>query len=470
MFKNTIKNYVTGLLFVSITISNYQIIRADDTAEYAELFAGCAKFPTGLYTGKFAEEILWASRATHAGLALHNKPNDRQHHNKFWLFFSLVNLSALLAERASTLSIFSGFSGVSPEELELQELEQLAAKTDKHDNPDQVKQDIKQDAKQDIKEEELSFQEKIKAYLKSSPLLALARATILPALESGLAVYCATNRDNTPIAKRNRARAQALCSIVMMLSEYVKKHPESLESDIYLAFVYLSVLKACDDFFVYDPIAEQQRERAHIAAEAARRVARAARRPARAYLVDVGGENRVAIRRNGAQVLDPMNAECPICQEDFDVRDNFGDEEGLPDHVHDRVAIFACNHAMCDGCYAGRNIERRNDCPTCRAPRDRARERVVRLREDGDDTDDADEVDLPEPARPGRRHRPENPFLAGDRRAQGRRAGSHRAFQPEPARPHIAVEYDLPHDLRFEDFPGVLDDFPGNPRRPRQRR
>jgi len=435
MIKNMGRNLVIGLLFLSIILSitgNVSLVQAAGDSyrpsEYAEIAAGIAKLPANIYKGRFSEEIKWASRAAHAGIAVHNKPDDRQHHNKFWLFWSLVNLSSLLAERASTLSIFSGANDEDSEDTKIAALEQLENMTNKV-----VTGALAKSSELATTPEDAGLSEKLSAYLKSSPLLAMARTTILPALESGLAVYCATNNENTPAGKRKRIRAQALCSIVMTLSEYINANPDSLESDMYLAFVFLSVLKACDDFFIYDPVVEQRQQQARVAAEAARVAAQAARRPPRAFLVNVDGENRVAIRRNGAQVLDPMNAACPICHENLGVNPEGDLDKDEREPEHDHIAVFACNHAMCDGCYAGRNIARRNDCPQCRAPRNRARERVVRLRVDGDDVQDADEVDFADDAVPGRGG------VAG-------RDGAHGAFRGLDEMPVVRVRFELGDD------------------------
>ena len=124
------KNILVGFLFLLTgNVSSVQAAAHADkpysTAEYAECVAGIAKFPANLYKGRYAQEIKWASRAAHAGLAWHNKPDDRQHHNQFWLFWSLVNLSSLLVERASSLPIFSGASEEESEDAQIAALEQL---------------------------------------------------------------------------------------------------------------------------------------------------------------------------------------------------------------------------------------------------------------------------------------------------------------------------------------------------------
>jgi len=256
-----IKKNVMGLLFLSLGALQAADPAQDaySRAEQAEVIAAVAKFPANLYKGRFSQEIKWAMRAAHAGLALHNKPDDRQQHNKFWLLWSLVNISSLIAERAN---IFPALEQ-EPESAFEQELGQKPEQKpeQKYESPEdtllaleQMANGFTQDKEQSNQNpNQPSFNQALAQYIKTSPLLLIARKSILPALESGLAVYCATNKDDTDAGRRKRIRAQALCSIVMALSEYMNAHPKSLESGINLALVVLGVLKACDDFFIYDP-------------------------------------------------------------------------------------------------------------------------------------------------------------------------------------------------------------------------
>jgi len=351
----------------SVSSGNYR------SWEIAEMVAAIAKLPCNIASRYDLEKttvkgtalhILKATaRAVHAGIAIHNKPNDRQFHNNFWLGYSIGNIIADLIHVTSLVK-----------EDDEAEISQLLQETQNNQKPEAA-QELTIEASEDMKNRVAEFLRK-------------ARTLILPAIESGLGVYCAVNNGNSPVDKKKRIRAQAICSIVIALSEYLDFPCKGVEADIQAAIVILSVLKACDDFFIYDPVEEHAREVRRIAEEKKRKAAKNAKKPPRAILVEEDDGKNIEIHRGSRRALS-INAECPICLEDFE--DN------------QRITIFGCNHVLHVACRhnfdggGGAWAANAHMCMTCRQPRNRAVERDVSIRgnddSDGDAGDESDDDD-----------------------------------------------------------------------------